>query len=65
MSNKHGSKCGKHTYMLDKLLQVLAMPRQRRSTVDLSTEREIDCVMGATGAYWKYDYEIPEKCYSE
>ena len=40
--------------------------REKRSTVNLETQRVIECapLHGGFAAYWKYDYEIPASCTS-
>ena len=42
--------------------------RRRRDTeLDTSKERRVECVswLGGTGAYWRYDYQVPSKCHSK
>ena len=38
---------------------------KRSSDIDLVTSREFDCVQTGTKGYWKYDYTIPDRCYSK
>ena len=42
-----------------------SLKRLKRKTVNLVKERIIDCVQTDNTGYWKYDYLIPEKCYSK
>ena len=42
-----------------------SLERLKRQTVSLVKERIIDCVQTDNTGYWKYDYLIPEKCYSK
>ena len=40
--------------------------RQARAAgPDLVTSREFECVQTGNKGYWKYDYTIPDKCYSK
>ena len=37
----------------------------RAAGPDLVTSREFECVQTGNKGYWKYDYTIPDKCYSK
>ena len=39
--------------------------RKRAGGPDLVTAREFECIQTGSKGYWKYDYTIPDKCYSE
>ena len=41
------------------------MRQKRAGGPDLVTARELECVQTGSKGYWKYDYTIPDKCYSE
>lgn len=40
--------------------------RSKRQSIDTTKERKIECVswLSDTAAYWKYDYIVPQRCYS-
>ena len=39
--------------------------RPRAAGPDLVISREFECVQTGNKGYWKYDYTIPDKCYSK
>ena len=46
---------------------IITFKRHKRTATDLAIVRKIECVswLDGSAAYWKYDYEIPSKCYSK
>ena len=44
---------------------VSKVQRSKREVLNFAKSREIECALTGTAGYWKYDYTIPNKCYSK